>query len=300
MVSPREYLTHKDFAPLSTHNFNWVAISPFAFVRKNNPEIVYNTSYQWESEKPEGVYKAIESAQKENLKIMLKPQLWGHDLFTGHLEFKKEEDWQVFENTYRKYLLSMVRIADSAGVELFCIGTELANFVKQRPQFWEKLIKEIRTVYSGKITYAENWDKVEEFPFWSQLDFIGSDAYYPLSAAETPRIEELNKGWSKWCKALASLSKKVNKKVLFTEWGYRSISKNALEPWKHGQTEEVNFENQTHAYRSYFESVYHQDWYAGGFLWKWFPEVHGLPLQKDGYTPQGKPALEVFTQLKKK
>lgn len=300
MVSPREHLSSNDFAPLPTNNFNWVAISPFAFVRKNSSNILYNTPFQWKSEQPKGIEIAINSAQQQQLKVMLKPQLWGHDLFTGDINFNQEKDWLNFEEGYRKYIMQMALLADSCGVEIFCIGTELANFVAQRPLFWQNLIKEIKKNYSGKLTYAENWDKVNIFPFWSELDYIGSDAYYPLSSSDTPSISELNKGWGKWCKHLAQLSDQVSKKVLFTEWGYRSIIKNAHEPWEHGEAKPVSLENQTRAYRSYFESVYNQEWYAGGFLWKWYPEVHGLPLQKDGFTPQGKPALDVFTSLKKK
>lgn len=46
---------------------------------------------------------------------------------------------------------------------------------------WRRLIEEIRGVYGGPLSYAANFDQVEEVGFWDALDAIGVNAYYPLS-----------------------------------------------------------------------------------------------------------------------
>lgn len=294
MVSPNADITQEDFSLLETYNFNWTAISPFAFVHKNSPEIKYNLEWQWKSETPEGIALAIKNAKNAGVKVMLKPQLWGHDLFTGHINFSNDSLWEIFEQDYKEYLQIMAKIADSCDVEVLCIGTELASFVQNRPAFWKELIVQIKSEYTGQITYAENWDSYEKVPFWNELDYIGVDAYFPLSVKKEPTLKDLKEGWAQWKSNLSELSQEFNKPILFTEWGYRSIDYNAKEPWVHGNKAEVNLANQSRSYIAYFNEIYQEKWFAGGFLWKWFPSAYGQIQEKDGYTPQGKPSLDLF------
>lgn len=169
MVSPNTDLLQEDFEALSPYHFDWTAISPFAFVEKDKPNVRYNLKWQWKSETPEGVALAIKNAKAAGIKVMLKPQLWGHDLFTGHITYKTDSLWQIFEEDYKNYLLTMAHIADTCEVELLCIGTELAGFVQERPDFWSSLIQEIRRIYDGPLTYAENWDSYANVPFGGTL-----------------------------------------------------------------------------------------------------------------------------------
>ena len=83
-----------------------------------------------------------------------------------------EDDWQVLENSYTQFILLYAMLAQEIDAELFCIGTELEKFIEKRPQYWSNLIKEIKKVYKGKLTYAANWDEFKRTPFWSDLDYI--------------------------------------------------------------------------------------------------------------------------------
>ena len=82
-------------------------------------------------------------------------------------------------------------------VELFCIGTEL-SFASQKTDKWKELIQKVKTSYDGKLTYAANWDNYKNIKFWDDLDFVGIDAYFPLSYTTKPDLEELKNGWNKW------------------------------------------------------------------------------------------------------
>ena len=86
---------------------------------------------------------------------------------------KTEEDWLVLEASYENYLLEYARVAEEVNAKIFCIGTELEKFVINRPNYWQSLIAKIKTVYTGKLTYAANWDEFKRVPFWNELDFIG-------------------------------------------------------------------------------------------------------------------------------
>ena len=62
--------------------------------------------------------------------------------------------------------------------------------------YFKQLIKDVRAVYAGKLTYAENWDCYADVPFWSDLDYIGMDAYFPIAEGSNPSEQELEEGWS--------------------------------------------------------------------------------------------------------
>ena len=57
----------------------------------------------------------------------------------------------------------------------------------------------------------------------------------------------------------------------------------------------VNLEAQANATQAVFETFWEEDWFAGGFVWKWFiyHERSG-GIENDRFTPQNKPAQEVI------
>ena len=191
-VASRDSIVQKDILPLKKMNANWVSIMPFGFLRqKDSPKLYYNIDRQWYGERYDGAKQYIELMHKNNIKVMLKPQIWiGGGDFTGYINMKTESDWQDFENQYTRHDLLYAKLAEETQTKLFCLGTELHNFVKQRPDFWQKLIKDVKAIYSGQLTYAENWDKIDNVPFWNQLDYIGVDAYFPISETQTPTLDD--------------------------------------------------------------------------------------------------------------
>ena len=227
---------------------NYAAVMPFGFIRDiENPELRFNSERQWYGERKEGVKQYIEMLHKSNIKVMIKPQIWiRRGEFTGYLKMTSEEDWQAFEKSYKEFILLYAGLAAEMEVELYCIGTELEQFIIHRPEFWDELISEVKKVYTGKLTYAANWDEYKRVPFWAQLDFIGVDGYFPISEMQTPTIEDAAKGWLPWKVEMKQVSEWHNKPILFTEYGYRSIHYSGKEPWKSDRTEtDHNMQAQT-------------------------------------------------------
>lgn len=297
-VASREPVRQEHITPLLEVRAGFAAIMPFGFMRDPaSPDILFDTDRQWYGETREGALQYIRLLHANNVRIMLKPQLWIHrGQFTGHLEMEREADWQALEASYSDFILSYARLAEEAKVELFCIGTELQRFVSQRPDYWGQLITQIRGVYKGKLTYAANWDEYEKTPFWEQLDYIGVDAYFPLSEERTPSVNSLSRAWKPWKERMAALSDARNRKVLFTEFGYRSMDFAAKRPWTTGEEDvAVNLEAQANAKEAIFRTFWKEDWFAGGFVWKWFVDHSGSGgASCNRFTPQNKPAQEII------
>ncbi|NAS12785.1 glycoside hydrolase family 113 [Poritiphilus flavus] len=279
-------------------NANHAAVMPFGFIRDiHSPEIIFDTDRQWFGETKQGAKQYIEMLHKNNIEVMLKPQIWiWRGEFTGTLIMKSEEDWKTLEESYDKFMLTYARVAQETNVAVLCIGTELEKFVINRPEYWKGLINKIRAIYKGKLTYAANWDEYKRTPFWEALDYIGIDAYFPLSESKTPSVEELKAGWKPWKEKIALLAKKVGKPVLFTEFGYRSMDYTAKKPWLVDENEErVNLNAQANAKRAIFEEFWKEDWFAGGYVWKWFIDHKRVGGAQDNrFTPQNKPAQEII------
>lgn len=296
-VAPRDSLADTTYLPVKQIKAEWVALMPYGFAEGGTPNFVYgkNNQWKWWGESPEGVAHCVQMAHAHGLKVMLKPHMWiGHGTFTGHFDLTTEDQWHTFEKGYGEYLLDFARIADTTNVELYCIGTELHTFVKKRPQFWFKIIRDIRKIYKGQLTYAENWDTYQEVPFWKELDFVGIDAYFPLSEAQSPNVSELKKGWQKHLKALGNFSGKMQKPILFTEFGYTSSDYATRRPWETDRQQPENEALQARAYEALFEEAWSKEWMAGGFAWKWFPDLRGPTRARDPFSPQHKPAQAVL------
>ncbi|MBU2927731.1 glycoside hydrolase family 113 [Winogradskyella psychrotolerans] len=297
-VASRHAIDSTHTKPVVNVNANAAAIMPFGFIRDiNHPEIIHNTDRQWFGETRAGAKQYIEALHKEHIEVMIKPQIWvSHGVFTGLLEMNSEADWKVFETSYSNFILEYAELAEELNVEVFCIGTELETFVKNRPEYWHQLIKSIRSVYTGKLTYAANWDEFWRTPFWAELDYIGIDAYFPVSDMQTPSIEDCLKGWEKHKMGLKEFSEKLNRPIVFTEFGYRSVDYSGKEPWRYDRSmTSVNLEAQSNATQALFEAVWDEEWFAGGYLWKWFIKHHDAGGMKDNqFTPQNKPVEQII------
>lgn len=285
------------FSPLSSINANSVAIVPFCFGDTKTGEITIEPKWQWWGETQEGVKTLVKHAQSKELRVMIKPQIWfNHGTFTGDVSFQNEEQWANFLSAYKRYFLAYAKICEDLEVDLFCIGTELGEIVKNKPEFWTNLISEIKEIYSGKLTYAANWDNYTNIPFWNELDYIGIDAYFPVSMEKTPSVEEVKKGWNTHIPEINALCNTVDKPFIFTEFGYRSMDFSGKEPWDSSKRTEVNLEAQKNCFEGTFSSVWQEELMAGGFIWKWYPDNSSGGDLDNRFTPQNKPCLEVISK----
>jgi hypothetical protein len=297
VAAPQE-VNDLHITPVLELNANYAAVMPFGFIRRlDNPTIIHNTDRQWFGETRAGTEQYIEMLHKSNIMVMVKPHIWiSHGEFTGHLKMTSEEDWKVLEQSYSSFILEYANLAQQVGAELFCIGTELEQFIVHRPGYWNRLITDIKSVYSGKLTYAANWDEYKRVPFWEQLDYIGVDAYFPVSECQTPSLEESKKGWVKWKEELRVVSERENRNILFAEFGYRSVDYAGKEPWRSDRSLTVtNHEAQSNTTKALFEEIWDEEWFAGGFIWKWFiNHAKSGGLENSQFTPQNKPVEELI------
>ena len=226
----------------------------------------------------------IKWAGELGILMMLKPHLayWGTKFkWRGDIRFEEPGQWTAFFADYSDWIVTLAELAEQEGAQIFCIGTELRHSLPFESD-WRQLIKSIRKVYHGKLTYAANWDSYRLVPFWDELDFIGIQAYFPLTDSNTPGKEEISTGWDDVLVSLQSYSEQINKKIIFTEIGYDMSENAASKPWLPQRSEnETARLLQESCLEIALRKAGSQSCIAGLFLWKWFPEYGQLGHHED-------------------
>lgn len=295
-VGQPQSITEVEIKDVKKRGVNWISQTPFGWQRNPFDTLIgAETSSQtpWWGESKKGIAVTTSLAREEGIKTLLKPHLWVKDSWPGEIEMKSEQEWKAWFRHYENFILSYAALADSSGIEIFCIGTELHKTVKR--QEWGPLIKKIKGIYKGKLTYAANFSgEFEEVPFWNDLDYIGVQAYFPLASTKQPNLKVLQQGWEGPIKRIDRVYQKFNKPILFTELGYKSTTDAAIEPWRWPERqEEISYETQSNCYEAFFQEIWSLDWIAGVYFWKWYPQTPRHPTDGD-FTPQGKPAEDVM------
>lgn len=268
-----------NFDHLVENNVTWFSQIPFSFQDAHDSPLIhsYRDNHHW-GESVTGLIHTANLAKEQGISVMLKPHIWLRNRdgkWRSDIEMNSEEEWEQWFCSYSDFILYYAKVAEEGRMEAFCIGTELLIPTTRFPERWIALIKEVRTIYHGKLIYAANFYKeYEGITFWDHLDAIGIQGYFPLADENNPSLESLKKGWEPHIKKMKAVSSKYGKPIVFTEVGYRNTADAAIEPWLWPRQVDDNYElsDQTQAicYQAMFESLWKEDWFNGVFIWKWF------------------------------
>lgn len=312
------------FENIKVSNANWVALVPEATLDRTTLTLVSDEANDWWSETISANIQGVQLAKQAGFKVFLKPHIVLGPIpektplfktvkiasshtsnalkdktrgveWRGEFAPRKEADWQIWEKNYSVYILKLAAIAETLEVDLLSIGTELKQSTWKRPAFWRQLIQKVRAIYKGKLVYSANWDEYQKIIFWQDLDYIGVDTYFPINRMETPSVKKTLKNWRSIQKQLKKFSKKEKRKVILTEFGYRSVSYAGKRPWTHNKgNATANNVAQHNLYEAFFQTFWKKSWIAGGFAWEWFCVP---PAKKNtSFAIQDKPALNVLQE----
>jgi hypothetical protein len=301
--SSTDFTTDTIFNSVLDVNAEWVSIIPFGRINSYPYEFTWSHQSGYWGYQDIGVEQLALYAKSRGLKTMFKPQVqidWGNN-FTGTYTHSSESEWVAFENDFRQFTLHYAQMAANTNADMYCIGTEWKTFALTRPLFWRSLVKDVKSIYSGSLTYASNWDEYLEIPFWDDLDIIGVNAYFTISASQTPSIAEITSGWEEHRQLLEQFSCDQGKQIIFTEYGYRSTNNCAFEPWDTEYTlqvpENFNPQGQANAFEGLYQTLWSEPWFAGGFVWKWFAKHNSSGgVNENRFTPQNKEAEGVIEE----
>lgn len=251
---------------------------------------------------PEVLGQAIAESRAVGLNVMVKfhvdilgsPGIW-------RAAIRPAQPTAWFQS-YGDALTRYAAAAASAGASDICLGVELAGVAdasisSANTPGWIKLVRRVREVFRGKLTYDANWiGQPATIQFWNYLDYIGLSGYYPLPGDGSPA--SLAKDWAHWDATVVSpLAKKWNKKVFFTEVGYRSTLAAHLDPPKWDSLGMPSQSEQANDWAALFAYWSHRGYFGGVQAWQWYVDPaknRSVPPAATDFAVQGKSAEGVF------
>ena len=202
----------------------------------------------------------------------------------------KPHDLERWWASYTRFVLYYARIAQSEGVSIYSVGSELVSMESMRSR-WIELIRKVRKVYKGKLLYSANWDHYEPVSFWDQVDYVGVTGYYKLTDRVDPTPDQLEKAWRAIRSKLERWRSRVKRPLVFTELGYHSRDGTNKHPWDYTTTAPIDLQEQYDCYDAFVRTWNGASSLGGVYFWIWW----GPGGPSDGhYTPRGKPAVEVL------
>lgn len=277
-------------------NVNALAIVPYTFMQDPNSPSLLPIPSDAGQENDWATICSAREAMNRGWYVLLKPQIWiGGGHWPGDVDFATEAEWDTFFEHYTYWIMHYALLAEREGIQGLCLGTELVKTTLKHPDRWREIIRQVRLVYGGQLTYAANWgEEFEGFTFWEDLDVIGLNSYYPLSENDAPSDEELLAGARRWMTMAQDVSQQTNRPLWLTEVGYRSVAGAWKNPHADGGDRPADPEVQARCYRALATAAAETPELKGMFLWKWPSFLGGDygPQQDKEFSPGGKPAAE--------
>jgi hypothetical protein len=273
---------------------NWVSLTPFGRVADVHPTGIAMSFEAPFTQNRKAVATAVAQAHAEGLRVLLVPHLWVESgEWRGFIDPGSDPAWKAWAHAYEQFVTNWATIAEQAHVDLLAVGIELRRWVTlERASSFQSVIKHVRSVYKGPLTYAANWDDAEDTVIWGELDFIGINAFYPLAEHPNASFEEMRGAAMARTSRANELAKRWGKPIVFTEFGYTTRKDAALRPWEWPEALSdvvIDQRSQAQAYRALLAAAIEQPWFGGLFVWRVYADPDDVTQEPEfGFSFRGK------------
>lgn len=233
-------------------------------------------------------------AKSIGLRVILKPTVnCANGTWRAHINFFDEDvpcepKWSEWFASHTEFQLHYARIAEEMGCEMFIAGCEMV-MSERREKEWRQLIADIRTIFSGLVSY--NTDKYQEHnvTWWDCVDVISSSGYYPID------------DWENQLNRIEKVVEKYHKPFFFAEAGCMSTKGSEMIPNNWELTGNVDLKVQADWYEAFFSAVSKKNWISGIVLWSWDGRIYSEQEASEHkfYEFCNKPAEEVVRKYYK-
>ena len=275
---------------------NWISLTAFSRVWDKKSTGIDLSFERPSYETRQNIIESVRMAHARGLRVLLVPHLWLESgEWRAEMDLSDEKRFKEWTQSYKRFALFWAETAEEAGVDMLAAGVELRSWVTtSRAPSFVQVIEEIRSHYSGLLTYAANWDDVEDTVILGHLDVIGINAFYPLHWEDNATWKQVEAGGMRVRKSVQELAQRYERSVVFTEFGYTTRKDTAIEPWLWPeQLGEVDVDEvaQARAYAALLGSMNEVPGFAGAFVWRMYADVADMSQEAEwGFSPWGKAA----------
>ncbi len=278
----------------------WISLTPFGRVLDLKPSGIAMTFEQPFEESRRALRRAVGQAHARGLRVLIVPHLWVESGgWRAEIEPGDDVAWARWTRSYAEFVHAYAELARDTQADMLALGVELRSWVTTaHAASFGDVIADVRRVYPGLITYAANWDDVDDTVILGQLDVIGINAFYPLAEKNGATSEALLAGAREIEKRVARLAADWQKPVVFSEFGYTTRPDPAVRPWEWPDFMshvKVDQQAQADAYAALLTPMLDQPWFAGAFVWRLYADPDDLSQEAEwGLSPRGKLAEGVL------
>ncbi len=205
-----------------------------------------------------------------------------------------EAAWAAWFASYTRFITHYAALAQELGVEYFVVGTELSGTV-QRTDQWRAVVRAVRAVYSGGLTYAAlTYFEPLKIAWWDDLDAIGIDAYFSVTLTNRPTLAQMRLGWLPTTTYLGWLAGHWHKPLILTEVGYLSVDATNIFPGNWSMGGATDLQEQAESYEALFLAFQGKPWWRGVFWWSLSTNPNQGGAADRSYTFHDKPAEAVL------
>jgi|GEM_PF-485850 len=288
---------------------NWLAIQPVWYQSDTGAAEI--TPQPNISPADQEIIFLINQAHRLGLKVFLKPVI---KCLSGVSLLKYDSPNPRWFTAYRRFILHYARIAAQTNCELFAIGTALDRTADDHQENleWQKTINLVRQQFKKsarppKLVYAADWRTYQKILFWDRLDYIGINAYFPLTTEQPPlpppefqpgSVDYLAWYWKqKHLPEIENFLARFNpaKPLLFTEIGYPAQPHCYLAPDSFVPAITYDPTTQRNCYLAAYHALAGRPWFAGLFWFNW--ETDTTPNTTAGYPPRERTVLELIRRF---
>jgi len=227
---------------------------------------------------PQRLDLVVRAAKLHGLRVTLRPLMDEQALvpqgyWRGTLAPTNRAAWfRSYWNTVAPY----AQLAQRDGVGTFVVGTEFSTL--EGDSHWSWLVRQIRTVYSGRLAYSANWDRVRysKKRIGVPVGLLGFDAYFPVNAPDSAEVSQLKAGWDYW---LNRAPRSTNyRKVVLYEVGAPATAGFYNSPWEANPNKPIATQQQVR----WFETACREfrSRHMAGIYW-WKLDFHTDPVNPD-------------------
>ena len=274
----------------------WVSLTPFARIydlKSTGISLSFEAPF---ADNRQAIVRAIRQAHALGLRVLIVPHLWVEaGGWRGELDPGSEAAWAEWSRNYRAFLLTWAEVARDAQADMLAVGVELGSWLTtaHAPSF-APILHEVRQTFPGLLTYAGNWDDIEQTVILADLDLIGLNAFFPLADKDGASFAQLSAGGRRVRDRLRKLAELWQKPIFFNEFGYTSRPNAAIRPWEwpdkmsHVVPDQAA---QADASRALLSAFLEEPWFAGFFVWRLYADPDDLSQEAEwGFSPRGKQA----------
>ena len=278
----------------------WIAITPFGRVANlegRGVDLTFEAPFE---ENRKNIRRAIDMAHARGLKVMLVPHLWVESgEWRAKIDPGTDAGWDAWAKSYATFVTTWAKVAEETHVEMFSAGVELRSWVTtSRAPSFSAILKQIRGIYHGILTYSGNWDDVDRTVILGDLDVVGVNAFFPLADHDGAKIAELRQGGERVRAKVHELAETWKKPVLFTEIGYTTRENCAIKPWEwpdNMANVKIDEIAQAEAYEALIAPLLDEPDFAGFFVWRVYSDPDDVSQEAEwGFSPRGKLAEVVM------